>query len=124
MFELKKWEVESIMKKMLVLVIIGLLVSVFPVNGADAPVLQDISKHWAKAQIELAVTKGYVSGYPDGSFRPDKQVTRAEFIKMLVAALKLPHSQGGEPWYQPYVAASLESGIHREKDFNKKLAQQ
>ncbi|MEB3100905.1 S-layer homology domain-containing protein [Ferviditalea candida] len=80
--------------------------------------LSDISGHWAKAAIQNAVANGYVAGYPDGTFQPDAQVTRAEFIKMAVDALKLPHSQGGTPWYQPYVSAAVEVGIHQEKDFN------
>ncbi len=74
--------------------------------------------HWAKEQIEQAVAKGYVSGYPDGTFKPEQKVTRAEFIRMLVDALKLPHVEQGKPWYQPYVAAVVETGIHKEKDFS------
>ncbi|WP_373229483.1 S-layer homology domain-containing protein [Cohnella sp.] len=64
--------------------------------------------HWARTQIVQAAQNNYVSGYPDGSFQPSKPVTRAEFIKMVVDALKLPHSQGATPWYQPYVAAAFE----------------
>jgi len=74
--------------------------------------------HWAKTQIELAVQKGYVSGFPDGIFRPDERVTRAQFMRMLADALKLPHSQSGQPWYQPYVAALFETGIHKENEFD------
>lgn|GEM_PF-1189881 len=74
--------------------------------------------HWAASAIRTAVEKGYVSGYPDGTFRPSQPVTRAEFMRMLVDALQLPHSQGGSPWYQPYVAVLLEVGIHHESDFH------
>lgn len=102
---------------MLLVFTISLVVSVLPVRGAVVPLFSDVSSHWAKASIEQAVTKGYVSGYPDGKFLPDKQVTRAEFIKMVVDALKLPHVQAGSPWYQKYVAASIEFNIHKETDF-------
>ncbi|RJE91348.1 hypothetical protein D3P07_04670 [Paenibacillus sp. 1011MAR3C5] len=47
----------------------------------------DIHNHWAKQEIELAVRKGFVQGYEDGSFQPDRSVSRAEFIHMLVQAL-------------------------------------
>jgi len=81
------------------------------------PLFKDVSdRHWARAQIGQAVTKGYVSGYPDGRFDTKKAVTRAEFIKMIVGALRLPHSQGGSPWYQEYVAAALEFGLLDEND--------
>jgi len=74
--------------------------------------------HWAASAIRTAVEKGYVSGYPDGTFRPSQPVTRAEFMRMLVDALQLPHSQGGSPWFQPYAAALLEVGILEESDFS------
>jgi len=73
--------------------------------------------HWAKAQIARAVEQGYVSGFPDGTFKPDQKVSRAEFIRMLVDALKLPHVEQGKPWYQPYAASLLEAGIHRADEF-------
>ncbi|MDQ6422852.1 S-layer homology domain-containing protein [Paenibacillus sp. LHD-117] len=41
---------------------------------------RDISGHWAVANIQQAVSIGIVSGYPDGTFKPDKTVTRAEFV--------------------------------------------
>lgn len=40
----------------------------------------DYDKHWAKSDIEWAVTSGYIKGYPDGSFHPDDPITRAESI--------------------------------------------
>jgi hypothetical protein len=108
------------MKKMLVLVIIGLMVSVFPVNGAPATVLKDISKHWAKAQIEQAVIKGYVSGFPDGTFKPDQPVTRAQFFRMLSDALKLKVEpvKEGQAWYIPYVVAVQSEQYHDYADFS------
>lgn len=74
--------------------------------------------HWARAAVRTAVEKGYVSGYPDGTFRPNQEVTRAEFIRMLADALRLPRSQGGSLWYQPFVATLVEAGILNEADFS------
>jgi hypothetical protein len=39
-------------------------------------------------------------------------------MKMLVSALDIPHSQGGSPWYQPYVAALTDAGVHVQSDFS------
>lgn len=50
--------------------------------------LNDIAGHWAKTNIELAVSKGIVKGYEDGTFKPNATVTRAEFTVMLMNALK------------------------------------
>ena len=48
----------------------------------------DIDGHWAKNWIEDAVTLGFVSGYDDGTFKPDRTITRAEFSKLINSALK------------------------------------
>lgn len=43
---------------------------------------KDYKGHWAESTIKGWIDKGYITGYPDGSFRPEGQVTRAEFVKM------------------------------------------
>lgn len=45
--------------------------------------ITDYMGHWAEKNIEDWLHKGYVSGYPDGSFKPEGFVTRAEFVKMV-----------------------------------------
>lgn len=45
--------------------------------------LTDFEGHWARGTIEKWLAAGRVSGYPDGSFKPDNKVTRAEFVKMV-----------------------------------------
>ena len=40
----------------------------------------DISGHWAAANIAAVIEAGYMGGYPDGSFRPDQAMTRAEMV--------------------------------------------
>lgn len=52
-----------------------------------AATFSDTSGHWAKTYIEQAVSYGFVSGYTDGTFKPDKTITRAEFTKMLNSAI-------------------------------------
>lgn len=51
--------------------------------------LSDIRGHQAQSEIQNAVDSGWVTGYPDGTFQPEKPITRAEFTKMLMAALHL-----------------------------------
>jgi hypothetical protein len=108
------------MRKVLAfLVTMGLLISMLPLNNVGAATeFSDISKHWGRSSIINAVAKGYVSGYPDGTFQPNNQVTRAEFIKMIVDDLGLTHSIDNKVWYQPYVDTAVNSGIHVTDDFN------
>ena len=72
----------------------------FTVNvyTASAASPTDISNHWAKDSIRAAVEKGYVRGYPDGTFRPDAQVTRAEFLAIVTRASKLEAASAYEPF--------------------------
>ncbi|MCZ8520083.1 MULTISPECIES: S-layer homology domain-containing protein [Paenibacillus] len=85
--------------------------------AAAAVALKDIGGHWAEAQIQGAVAKHYVDGYEDGTFRPEKPVSRAEFIKMLTVAATLKPGAKGSNWYDPYVTALKEEGVLRERDF-------
>lgn len=49
----------------------------------SSPIEKDYEGHWAQATIQKWLEAGKVSGYPDGSYKPDSNVTRAEFVKML-----------------------------------------
>ncbi|WP_339298666.1 Ig-like domain-containing protein [Paenibacillus sp. FSL R5-0623] len=58
-----------------------------PVEPTTEPGFSDISGHWAEARIKQASSKGIINGYPDGTFNPGKNITRAEFSVMLMGAL-------------------------------------
>lgn len=88
--------------------------------AASAVKMSDIGTHWAKASIEAAVSKGYVNGYPDGTFKPNKAVTRAEFVKMVSDSLHLPveTTAPGAKWYTPYVAALKGASLLADSDLS------
>lgn len=43
----------------------------------------DIEGHWAADQINRAAEKGWITGYPDGTFGPNRYITRAEAVTMI-----------------------------------------
>ena len=43
----------------------------------------DIAGHWASENIRIAAANNWISGYEDGSFRPDKNITRAEAMAII-----------------------------------------
>ncbi|GGD88803.1 S-layer homology domain-containing protein [Paenibacillus nasutitermitis] len=67
------------------------------VPGQEPPAnpknISDIVGHWAESAIKQAVDLGIVTGYPDGSFKPNHTVTRAEFTVMLMNTLKLQETE-------------------------------
>jgi hypothetical protein len=59
-----------------------------PLSASRFP---DVSEdYWASSTVRQLVYQGAVEGYPDGTFRPDRAITRAEFAAMITAALKVP----------------------------------
>jgi hypothetical protein len=50
-------------------------------SGTDR--FNDIADHWARQYINVAAEKGWVSGYPDGSFQPENHLTRAEVVTII-----------------------------------------
>jgi len=46
------------------------------------PQFSDISGHWAEDDIMIAAQYGWVTGYSDGTFRPNQPITRAEFMTL------------------------------------------
>jgi len=59
---------------------------------ARAAAYSDISKHWAKADIEFVSGQGIIAGYSDNTFQPDRNVTRAEYIAMINRTFKFTAS--------------------------------
>lgn len=49
----------------------------------------DIRRHWAEEEILALVQSGAINGYPNGTFRPNNHITRAEFATVLVKAFNL-----------------------------------
>jgi hypothetical protein len=84
--------------------------------------LSDIGGSWAKASVEKLLVMGVVMGYPDGTFRPNNYITRAEFATMLVKALKLtpkaghvfPDTEGS--WAKAYISTAAAYGIVKGYD--------
>ncbi|MDX2273197.1 MAG: S-layer homology domain-containing protein [Cyanobacteriota bacterium] len=54
----------------------------------------DTGGHWANSYIDALATSGVISGFPDGSFRPNQPVTRAQFAAIVNKAFQLPATVG------------------------------
>jgi hypothetical protein len=70
----------------------AMLVSVLNPKQSTNPTIanrnfNDISGHWAASRILRAARSGYMSGYPDGTFRPNNNITRVEIYAALQSGL-------------------------------------
>lgn len=54
----------------------------------------DIANHWAKDEISIAYNNGWITGYPDGTFGPQRDITRAETMTLVNRVLnRLPETE-------------------------------
>lgn len=98
-------------------VFLSLLLAFSCVAGAAAATFADSATHWALPAIEYMVSKKILNGYEDGTFRPERTVTRAEFIKMLdetfglTAQTSISYGDVKESdWFYSYVAKAAAQG--------------
>lgn len=75
------------------------------------------SAHWAFASVERAAEMGLVTGYSNGTFRPDTAVTRAQFVLMLwrmcgkpAAAKAASFADASADWYQDALSWAVGKG--------------
>lgn len=81
--------------------------------------LSDLDDHWAKQYIDDLIGKKVVSGYPDGTFKPNAPISVSEFTKILMAGTyEDTDYQVSTPWYQSYLDEALEIGIIESSEFN------
>ncbi len=77
----------------IIVIVFTIVLSSIPVANADS-LLSDIEGHWVQNEIENIINKGVIKGYPDGTFKPDNNITRAEFTSLLVRAFNLEPGPG------------------------------
>jgi len=90
--------------------------------AASGTVFNDLDGHWAEDLIEAFANEGYIAGYPDGSFRPDNSISRAEAAVFLLRAkygpsYSPPSPMGGvfadidSHWAQPWIEVLAADGV-------------
>ena len=93
-----------------------ILGTIFPVSTSFTEI-RDYENHWAKNSIERIMEKGIISGYPDGSFKPDNPITRAEFFTIVNKAFNFTGLMDRtyvdvpvEKWYAKEVSKGAKAG--------------
>ena len=91
-----------------------------PEDNAERIEFKDLNSfEWAKESIQALCDEGVLNGYDDGNFNPSGNVSRAEFVKMLVCGLEITVDEkkkmrfmdcSGNDWFYPYVAIAYSVG--------------
>lgn len=105
-------------KYLIIVIVLIILISIITVsnkfmnnNIVYAIELSDIVDHWAQSDIEFMQAKGAISGYSDGTFRPDNNVTTGEAIKLIVANFDKTITNGIDHWASNYLNYATQKGI-------------
>jgi len=79
--------------------------------------MRDVDGHWAQATISRWVEDGLVKGYDDGTFRPNEQITRAEFVALVNRLFGLTEQAevtfadvASQNWFSQDVARAVAAG--------------
>lgn len=92
-----------------------MVMSAIPVFGATPS--NDYAYNWAKDTIQSAISSGTAKGYPDGSFKPNNAITRAEFFSLVNNVFTFTNSSQttftdvpNEAWYASIIAKAKSAG--------------
>jgi|GEM_PF-530060 len=97
--------------------IMSVLMIVFPIQSFAAS-FSDTEGHWASDYIETVKALHMISGYEDGRFLPDRVLSRAEFIAMILNASQMTLStETDDYWATPYIQTAIDAGLITENEY-------
>ena len=94
-----------------------------PIDPSTLPLFEDLEGHWARHAVEAFAIEGWISGYKNGTFRPNEPMTRAQFAVLVAVALKpiprrtgklfsdVPRTHWAEPAIQQAYSGEFLSGV-------------
>lgn len=103
---------------------VAIAFSILGGSMASAATVSDISGHWAKQNIEWMVGKEFITGYTDGTFKPNNSITRAEFATILVRSGTFDREEykgifqdvKASDWHAVYIQTAYEQGWIKGSD--------
>ncbi|WP_165280051.1 S-layer homology domain-containing protein [Paenibacillus protaetiae] len=89
------------------------------VKAAPSAAFKDTIPAWAEDSVKTVVDAGIMNGYPDGTFKPNDPITRAELLKVMALTfyLTVAPPSAGQLWYKPYEAALTNAKIYMSGDW-------
>ena len=106
----------------LVIITVVMLTAVLPLQAfAASPKLSDVAGNWAEKEITAWVGQGFIKGYPDGTFKPNNNISRAEFVALVNRVYKFAETAPvtfkdvkDSDWFSTDVAKAEKAGYLSE----------
>ncbi len=76
------------------------------------------STNWAYPYVSKLVERGSINGYSDGTFKPNNTITNAEFIKIIIGAIKGSQAVTDKHWATGYFSKAIELGVLEKDEIN------
>ena len=110
------------LRRILGLILVIAVISVSTLTAATpsyAASFRDVDNHWSKSYVETVSDYKAITGYPDGTFKPNETIKRIEFISLIVNSqgTYVRDRKNGEFWGQPYVEAAIRSNLIGSDEF-------
>src|SRR5665647_985982 len=106
----------NLKKRVAILTVLCMMLTLAP-SPAFAATMSDISGHWAQTTIQSWTDNNLIKGYPDGTFKPDNNITRAEFITLVNRAFEYTNTApisftdvNQNAWYASAIGVAVEAG--------------
>lgn len=105
------------MKKLIVIALVIFLLGCCQTTVKCTTDFSDTKNHWAENYINRLVLNDVINGYEDGTFKPDNNVTVAEFLKMIVQYTEYKKILEGERWPDWYINTAKYYNFIKENEF-------
>lgn len=88
------------------------------VEAAQQNSFRDLTNHWSREFVLKLTEKGIFEGYADGTFKPNNNITVAEFITIVTQVMELEMVPVDGPWYQMYINAAQNASLVAPGEFS------
>ena len=88
------------------------------IENASKTTFSDLSSdYWANSYIQIAVENNIITGYPDGTFAPEKNVTYAEAMAMILRGMNKESSMKDKTWPTAYMTEASKLGLLKDVEY-------
>ena len=79
---------------------------------------KDMGTHWSRTSVGRMAAVEIITGYPDGTFKPENNVQVDQFLKMVIKGIGFTPQEGDTYWADPYIEIAQDIGVIGYNEFS------